>query len=164
MANNKDAHDRLLDVIGKFDSAMLITQDDSGASHARPMSIARLNDSPDLFFAASIDSPKVREIEADPQVTLTMQGGGRFAAVNGVASIVRDQALIDQLWSESWKIWFPGGKTDPNLCLISLDAMDGEYWDNAGAKSVSYIFEALKAYATGDTPKIPASQNAKAEF
>lgn len=164
MASNDDARNHLLDMIKKFDSAMLITRDRDGTSHARPMSIARLDDSRDMYFATNIESPKVREIEADPKVTLTMQGGGRFAAVTGVARIARDAALIDELWSEAWKVWFPGGKTDPNLCLISVDATGGEYWDNAGAKSVAYAFEALKAYVTGETPKTNASQNAKTEL
>lgn len=47
MASNNDARNQLLDVIKKFDSAMLITRDNDGESHARPMSIARLDDGPD---------------------------------------------------------------------------------------------------------------------
>ena len=74
---------------------------------------------------------------------------------------VRRRALIERLWSEAWRVWFPGGKDDPSLCLIRVEAREAEYWDNAGTQGIKYVLEAVKAYAKGETPAVDNKQNAK---
>jgi general stress protein 26 len=153
--------ERLHDVIKDFDNAMLLTQGSGGRPHLRPMHIAEIRADGDIFFATSLDSPKVSEIAADPEAVVVFQGQRQFAAVYGRAEVIRDRALIDQLWSEAWKVWFPEGKDDPNLCLIRVDGREGEYWDNAGVQGIRYAFEAAKAYMQGRTPVPDEKQNAK---
>lgn len=145
------AQEHLYDLLKDFDTAMMVTH--SGQDmHARPMAVAQLQPDADVYFATSADSPKVGEIAADPNVTVVFQSPTQFAAVQGTAAVVRDQALIDKLWSESWRLWFPDGKGDPSLCLIKVDAKAGEYWDRSGIKGLKYLFEGLKAISQGRTP------------
>jgi general stress protein 26 len=153
--------ERLHDVIKDFDNAMLLTRGSGGRPHLRPMHIAEIREDGDIFFATSLDSPKVSEIAADPEAVVVFQGQRQFAAVYGRAEVIRDRALIDQLWSEAWKVWFPEGKDDPSLCLIRVDGREGEYWDNAGVQGIKYAFEAAKAYMQGRTPAPDEKQNAK---
>jgi general stress protein 26 len=153
--------ERLYDVIKDFDNALLVTSAPNGRSHARPMHIAEIREDGDIFFATSTESPKIGEIAANPEVLVTFQGSRQFAAVAGRAEMVTDRNLIDQLWSEAWKVWFPEGKRDPTLCLIRVDARDGEYWDNAGMQGIKYAFKAAKAYMQGRTPAPDEKQNAK---
>jgi general stress protein 26 len=153
--------DRLYDIIKDFDNAMLVTRVSGGRGHARPLAVAEIRPDGDIFFATDIHSPKVAEITGNPDVVVTFQSGSQFAAVAGRAEVVRDRALIEQLWSESWKVWFPKGKTDPSLCLIRVDGREGEYWDNAGAQGIKRAFQTAKAYMRGRTPEIDEKQNAK---
>ena len=153
--------ERLYDVIKGFDNAMLVTTAASGRDHARPMHIAEIREDGDIFFATSMDSPKITEISINPEVVVAFQGNRRFAAVYGRAELVRDRNLIDHLWSEAWKVWFPEGKSDPTLCLIRVDGREGEYWDNAGFEGIKYAFEAAKAYAQGRPPAQDEKQTAK---
>ncbi len=74
--------------------------------------------------------------------------------MNGTATVLRDKSLIDQLWSETWRLWFPMGKDDPTLCLLRVDAQSGEYWDRAGSNRLKYLFEGLKAVMQGTTPDV----------
>ncbi len=37
--------------------------------------------------------------------------------------------------------------------MLKFSAQDGEYWDNAGAQGLKFVFEAAKAYVKGETPK-----------
>jgi general stress protein 26 len=152
---------RLCDVIKDFDNAMLVTTTASGRDHARPMHIAEVRADGDIFFATSMDSPKITEISINPEVVVTFQGNRQFAAVYGRAELVRDRNLIDHLWSEAWKVWFPEGKSDPTLCLIRVDGREGEYWDNAGVQGIKYAFEAAKAYMQGRSPKPDEKQTGK---
>lgn len=84
--------------------------------------------------------------------------------MSGRAEIVRDQALINRLYKEDWKIWFPKGKTDPSISLIKFTAQDAEYWDNAGAPGLKFVYEATKAYVKGETPKEDKKQHAKVDL
>lgn len=153
--------ERLYDVIKDFDNALLVTSATGGRNHVRPMHIAEIREDGDIFFATSTESPKVAEIAANPEVVVTFQSSRQFAAVYGRAEVVKDRSLIDQLWSEAWKVWFPKGKEDPTLCLIRVDGSEGEYWDNAGMQGIKYAFEAAKAYMQGRTPAKDEKQSAK---
>ena len=152
---------RLYEVIKDFDNALLMTRGDNGRAHARPMHIAEIREDGDIFFATSMHSPKVTEIAVDPEVVVTFQSNRQFAAVYGRGEIVKDRNLIDQLWSEAWKVWFPEGKADPTLCLIRVDGREGEYWDNAGVQGIKYAFKAAKAYMQHRKPDQDEKQNAK---
>lgn len=150
MGQSTQPQQHLYELLKDFDTAMLVTRSADGNMHARPMAVAELEPNADAYFVTSIESPKVAEIEADPRVTLTFQGPNRFAAVAGRASVVRDRELLDRLWKEAWKVWFPKGKEDPDVSLLKFDAEHGELWDNAGAKGIKFAFEAAKAYAKGE--------------
>lgn len=157
-------HEHLQDIIQGFDNAMLVTCPPGGHLHARPMRVAAVEGESETYFATSIDSPKVAEIEADARVLLTFQGRAQFATVEGHARIVRDRNLIDRLWSSEWQVWFPGGKDDPSLCLIKVEPTSAEFWDNSGVEGVKYLFEGAKAVAQGRRPEMDQDQHAKVEF
>jgi general stress protein 26 len=153
--------ERLYDVIKDFDEALLVTSAANGRCHARPMAVAEIRDDGDIFFATSTGSPKIVEIAANPEVVVTFQGRAQFATVAGRAEVVRDRDLINQLWSEAWKVWFPQGKSDPTLCLIRVEGRAGEYWDNAGMQGIKHVFQQAKAYVQGRPPLKDEKQNAK---
>jgi general stress protein 26 len=147
-----DPREHLLALLKGFDTGMLATRTTEGTLRARPMALAEVADDGTIHVVAGLDDPKVAEIERDPQVGLFVQGKTQWASVSGRARVVRDRALIDRLWSEVWRVWNPGGKDDPNICLLRIDPTDGEYWDTAGARGVRFVLAAAKAYVTGTTP------------
>lgn len=153
MTKATNTQEHLYDLLKDFDAAMLVTRSADGHMHSRPMAIAELRADSDAYFVTSIDSPKVAEIKANPSVTLTFQSSNQYASLSGRATIVRDQALVDRLYKEDWKIWFPQGKTDPSISMLKFNAQHGEYWDNAGAQGLKFVFEAAKAYVKGERPK-----------
>ena len=153
MTSATSTQKHLYDLLKDFDTAMLVTRSADGHMHSRPMAIAELRPDSDAYFVTSIDSPKVAEVQANPGVTLTFQSSNQYASLSGEATIVRDRALIDRLYKEAWKIWFPKGKTDPSISLLKFTPQHGEYWDNAGAEGLKYVFEAAKAYVKGERPK-----------
>ena len=161
MDTSIDTVEHLYEVLKDFDTAMVVTQSFEGRVHARPMRIAELDQDGLVYFVASSESEKVAEIIAGPFITVVFQGSKRFASLSGQATIVRDPALIERLWSDSWKIWFPKGRDDTDICLIEFDADQGEYWDNAGAQGLKFLFEAAKAYAAHRPATVDAKQHAK---
>ena len=56
-----------------------------------------------------------------------------LATVHGRLSIDNDRATIDKLWNRYVAAWFEGGKDDPKLALLRLDAERAEIWVDASS-------------------------------
>jgi len=62
--------------------------------------------------------------------------------MTGTARVNRDREMIEELWNDAMKAFFPKGKNDPNLTLLEVDVHSVEYWDGPGSwigKAVSFI-------------------------
>lgn len=152
--------DHLFDLVSGFDVAMLVTQGNT-TIHSRPMAIARLDDEMCVYLVTDINSVKIDEISINPSALLTFQAGRKYACVSGELSIVRERTLIELMWKETWKVWFPKGKSDPNIALLKFNANEGEFWDNAGVQAIKYVYSAAKAYVGGEVMKTSREQHAK---
>lgn len=134
MSDRQDHIRKLAELIKDVDIAMLTSRKADGSLVSRPLGTQEVEFDGDLWFATGADSEKVAEITADPRVNVSYASKGKntYVSVAGTASVVRDRAKIDELWSPAMKIFFPGGKDDPNLALIRVRAESAEYWDGPG--------------------------------
>ncbi len=155
----------LNELLKNFSTAMMVTRAGDRSIHARPMHIAEISEDGNLYFATSLESSKLRDIENNSDVTLIFQADSIFVSLNGTAHTSTEQDLIDRLWSEAWRVWFPEGKDDPSLVILKIEPQDAEYWDNSGSKGISYTVAALKAYVTGERPaEADKGQHAKLDL
>lgn len=157
----KDPQKHLYELLSGFSTAMLVSHENNGTFHARPMAIAELKPDVEATFATDKRSPKISEIATNPNVLITFQSASEYAALEGVASLTADREEIDRLWSEAWRVWFPDGKDDPNLVLIKVRPTSGEYWDNSGLEGLKYVFKGIKAVIQGERPDTDETQHAK---
>ncbi len=164
MPDRIDTERHLYELIRDFRTAMLVSRSEAGEMHARPMAVAELRPDADAVFATNVNSVKVMEIEHDPRVVVTFQSDSVFATINGKATLVQDKAMIERLWSPAWKLWFPEGPTDPSLCLLSVDAVDAEYWDSSGLQGLSFVFAGLQAVLHGTRPASDQGQHSKVQL
>jgi len=139
-----DVMGRFRELLTKFDTAMFVTRRTGLEFHGRPMAIAHVEPDATLWFVTSIDAPKLVELAADPLALVCMQGNSRFVTINGRIDVVRDAKKIDEMWRESFRVWFDG-KDDPKLVLLKLSAIEAEYWDQSGIRGLKYAFRAAKA-------------------
>jgi general stress protein 26 len=149
-----ESHDRFHELLRNFGVAMFVTRTTEGELRGRPMAIADVEPDGTVWLLTDRHSSKVDEIEHDSHVNLTMQSTFKFVSLSGKATPVDNRAKIASLWKEAWKVWFPGGKDDPDLFLIQIHGSSGEYWDNSGLSGVRYLIEAGKAYFKGTRPDL----------
>lgn len=128
--------------------AMLTTQGEDGRLFSRPLGVQELEFDGDVWFATGLDSEKVREIEANPQVNVAFasKDNGTYISISGAASVVRDRAVIAEHWTPGMGVYFKQGKDDPNLCLIRVEAQSAEYWDGPGTvagKMLQFLLTAV---------------------
>jgi general stress protein 26 len=151
MATSPDT--KLHDLLNEFGDAMLVTRTPDGSLRGRPMAVAAADPDGTLWFATDRHSGKMDELENDGRVALTLQSKTTFVSLSGTARTVDDRAKLAALWKAEWKVWFPGGKDDPNITLLRVDGTAGEYWDNSGASGLKYLIEAGKALLSGTRPE-----------
>lgn len=152
---NDNQVEKLYGLLKSFHTVMLVTMDGETGCHARPMAVAQVDKNADLWLFTSRDSAKVREIETDARVqVLAQEGWTNCVVLVGHATIEKDRALIRELWKPAFQVWFPDGAEDPNIVLLHVRGERAEYWDNTGLNRFSYLYQSLKAEATGTTPEI----------
>lgn len=150
---DQEARDTVVELLKGIRVAMLATRGEAGTFHARPMATAQATFDGDLWFFTDIHSPKVDEIDRDPQVLLTFadESSQVYVSVSGRAEVVRDTAKAKELWSEAARVWFPKGPDDPSLGLVRVTVDVAEYWDSPSSAMVM-AYGYVKAVTTGRRP------------
>jgi general stress protein 26 len=143
-------HHKLLEMIGHFDDAMLVTRRDHEL-RSRPMALAEVTPDAHLWFITSSDSAKSEELEADPHVNVAFQDGKRFVSVSGDARLVSDKAHLESLWRDEHRLWFEGGLHDRRAVLLEVTPKYAEYWDRSGTDGLRFALEEFKAAMADET-------------
>ena len=131
--------------------AMLTTALPDGTLLSHPMSIQGVSEDVDVWFFLALDGGQADALRGDPHVNLAVAEAGSWLSVAGRARLVEDRALIEQLWTESAREYFPQGAEDPNLGLLQLSGDSAQFWGMPGGK-VAGLAQILKAWVTGDQP------------
>ncbi|MEQ1507629.1 MAG: pyridoxamine 5'-phosphate oxidase family protein [Myxococcota bacterium] len=142
--------DRFVEVVKSFGTGMLVTRTSGGALRSRPMGVAEVEPDGTVWFVTSADTPKTEEIADKSEVNVAFQSATTYASLSGRAKLEQDRARIRSLWSEAWRVWFPDGPETSDLVLIGVLPSVGEYWDQRGQKGLRFLWEAAKAYVSGD--------------
>jgi general stress protein 26 len=127
-------------------TVMLLSHGVGARIEGRPMALVRTGRDNELYLTTSLDAQKIAEMVRQPDVTLSAHHEG-FAIIQGLAQVSQDRALIDELWKESWHAWYPDGKTDPTIAVVTVFPADGMYWDVSMTTGLSYVFRSAKAHA-----------------
>ncbi len=82
------------------------------------------------YFATSVSSGKIRDIRANPAVSLYYCDADNVCGVMlaGRAEIVADPGLKRTLWHDSWSIYWAGGAADPDYCVLRVTPYEAVGW------------------------------------
>lgn len=136
---------KLRDLIGDIKIAMLTTVDPTSQRlYTRPMAMQKRDFDGVLWFFTQMQADKVDDILEVPDVVVSMVDEARnlYISASGKATIQRDLELMEDLWHNTLKSWFPKGLDDPNLGLIRVEVEHAQYWDgpdNAVERLVGFV-------------------------
>lgn len=145
---------KLYDLIKDVKIAMMTTIDTDGTLRSRPMYNQEADEQGDLWFFTQIQSPKVTEVSRDNEVNIAYADPSKqhYVSVSGKAEVVRDKRIIEEKWTEGLRTWFPQGADDPQIALLRVHPLKGEYWDSPSS-TVLHLYGYAKAALTGEPPK-----------
>jgi general stress protein 26 len=125
------------------DMTMMLGLDGVEDGHTRPMTAQSEEQRGPLWFFADKDNALVKSLGKGQRAiaTFTSKGHDLFASLRGNLTLDNDRQAIDRLWNSHVATWYEGGKDDPKLALLRLDAETADIWENgssliAGIKSM----------------------------
>jgi len=143
------ASEHVWNLIEDIPMALLVTRDGM-AVDARPMGATARTKEGRIYILANKGEDTDRQVQADPEVTLSFQKGVTYVVVHGTAAVSDDRAKIADLWNAFDKAWWTG-PDDPRIRLIAITPGKAEYWESPG-KLVAYT-DMILAAAVGTRPK-----------
>ena len=155
---------RVWDIIEKVGVCMLTTQF-SGGLRARPVEARIDRDAGLIFFVTDVHSAKHDEIDTAPNVGLVFidPTDKAYLSITGRARVIRDVGKTEMVWRKTDEVWWPGGPTDPNVCLLLIEPLTAELWDGPASAAIA-AFEFAKARLTGEEPKLGENRKVTVEM
>ncbi|MEF2278653.1 pyridoxamine 5'-phosphate oxidase family protein [Deinococcus sp. YIM 134068] len=129
--------------------AMLTVITENGHLQAHPMTTQQAEFDGDVWFLGGKDTKQVQSMRAQPQVNVSYSDPdkGNYVSISGTAELVEDRAKLEELWSDGYKAYFPGGIDDPTIQLVKINATGGEFWGSDG--KLKNMFSQARAAITG---------------
>lgn len=123
--------DRMRMLADASNICMLITTDADGKQNNKPMAAIRIDDEANCWFFASKSSGKIKDISANNKIQVVFANPDKddYLEIHGSGSTICDIEEIIKNWSPLVNEWFPGGITDPEVCLVKIDVTSVFYWD-----------------------------------
>lgn len=150
--------EKIFEMLREFDTVMLVTVARDGRIESRPMQVVDIDDrTGNIWFFTARDTRKVQEIsDAENAAVAVVCQNDRTAylTISGTGLIVHEPSRVHELWREPFRTWFPDGPDDPRIRLLVVEPRSAEYWDNRGTNKLEYMFEAARAYVSGEQPRV----------
>lgn len=117
------------------DMTMMLGLDGVEDGHARPMTAQFEDERSPIWFFTSTENQIVRSLGQGNRAIATFSSKGHdlFATLHGSLALDNNRATIDRLWNRHVAAWYEGGKDDPKLALLRLDAERAEIWLDASS-------------------------------
>ena len=157
MNDSKSDHNTLWDLIKGIRFGMLTHRHNDGMLHSHPLTTQNksLDKGSVLYFFIFEKSELASGLRQDGNVNVSYASpdDDSYVSIAGQARVTREPAKVEQLWSPAAKDWFPGGPTDPDLALLTVEIGHAEYWDVEESK-MKQLFKMAKAALTGEHPHL----------
>lgn len=144
-------------LVEKASIALVTTVAPDGSLVSRPLAVQQREFDGDLWFFTEDPSPKTDQVRAHDQVNVALQAGHGWLSISGRASVSKDPAMIDELWSTGAEAWFEQGREDPAVALLRVEAQTAEYWTSK-APMVVTLAKYAKAAVAGGRPDVGVSK------
>ena len=161
---DRDARDRAIELLRDFNIAMVSTRRLDGTFGTRPMFCAQVDSDGTMWLVTRQDARLVEEIEAHDRVAVALSGGGRYVSVNAVARCLDEEDVVRGLWASYMEPFFPEGPAESDAVAVRLRPDEIEFWDTSGSNGARMLWNAAKAYLTGDEVEQVESAHAKVDL
>ncbi len=125
------------------------------SEHFQPMTAFAEPESGKLWFFTRTDTDLAVSADGGCEAIFTFVSKDRElqASIRGELRTTIDALHRDKYWNPVVSAWYPKGKDDPHLTMLSLDCDDAQVWISE-VGSVKFGWEIAKANLTGSQPDV----------
>lgn len=138
----RDAESTIGGIIDKASVAIISSVDDDGFPNTKAMLPPRKRVGiKEIFLTTNTSSMRVRHYRGNPKASVYFYDKRFFRGVmlKGTMAVLEDAATKQMIWHEGDEMYYPGGVTDPDYCVLKLTAFEGRYYSNF--KSETFTIE-----------------------
>jgi len=112
----------------KSDTVVMLGLVGGDDGHTRPMTAQVEGDRSPIWFFTAKDAAIATDLGNGRRaiVAFASKGHDLFATIHGSLRVDNSRGVIDRLWNSHVAAWYKGGKDDPALTLLRLDAETAE--------------------------------------
>lgn len=148
MSTHQDDIQHIVDFVNRTRVGMLGTREPTGKLVSRPMTVVDVAPGEDLSFFTSLDTSAIRDVRSNDAVNVAFVGEHEWVSISGAAEVVEDPKVIEALWSDALKAYYPDGPGTPGLVVLRVRTETAEHWRSPG--TVATALRWAKAQATGE--------------
>ena len=124
--------EQIFEFINKQTVALLASVDKDGFPNMKAMLMPRKIDGNDFYFTTNTSSIRVSQYSENKKASIYFFNKGRFK-YEGVMLIGEMEVLTDadtkkDIWRTSDRMFYRGGVTDPDYCVLKFTAIKGRYY------------------------------------
>ncbi len=127
----RDAHKTVDALIEKQSVAFISSVDADGFPNTKAMLPPRKREGVRVFwFTTNTSSLRVRQYRENPNACIYFCDKRFFRGVmlRGTVEVLEDTESREMIWREGDTMYYPGGVTDPDYCVLKFTARDGRYY------------------------------------
>jgi len=123
-------------------AVFLVTMDESGRPDARAMAVVMHEEFKTIWMMTGKSSDKYQELSRNPNCMLyatEMEDTENYLELRlwGRVELLDDAESRAKTWREDYSCYFPGGKDDPDLCVMKFTANSGTVQTLAGKEKLA---------------------------
>ncbi|MCI8482955.1 MAG: pyridoxamine 5'-phosphate oxidase family protein [Lachnospiraceae bacterium] len=129
-----EIREHIYDFIQKQRVAFIASIDEEGFPTMKAMFVPRKIEGDNFYFAANASSLRTQQFLKNPKASIYFCSNGRFRyeglMLTGTMEVLKDFATKQELWRNSDTMFYAGGVTDPDYCVLKFTARKGRHYFN----------------------------------
>ncbi len=124
--------EQVFEFIKKRKTAIVSSVDGEGFPNTKAMLSPRKIDGNDFYFTTNTSSMRVAQYNANGKACIYFYKRGLFSYVGvmlvGSMQVLTEQGIKDEIWRRGDQMFYKGGKTDPDYCILKFTALKCRFY------------------------------------
>ncbi|MDO9490847.1 pyridoxamine 5'-phosphate oxidase family protein [Acetobacterium sp.] len=137
-----DKYQTIGDLIDQQSAAFISSVDDKGFPNTKAMLPPRKREGIRTFyFTTNTSSMRVAQYRSNPKACIYFCDKLFFRGImlKGTMAILEDVKSKEMIWLEGDTMYYPGGVTDPDYCVLKFTAETGRFYSDFNSEEFNIV-------------------------
>lgn len=136
---------QLMTFIQKQKTAFIASVDEDGFPNMKAMFTPRKIEGDSFYFTTNTSSMRTQQYMKNPKASIYFYNKGRFKYEGvmfvGTMEVLQDAKIKEEIWRDGDTMYYGGGVTDPDYCVLKFTAVKGRHY--CALKKSSFVMADL---------------------